>query len=266
MPEEITEGRAALDLAALAELAKAAAPDPMKATTMLQSIRDELELSGDVEGAGLMSQAISLVLQAAGEADAPAGDEAVDETAEVDETEVEMAEEPLDDDPAAIMAAQRATLLKSARMRMGKRLPGIVGIAKSLLQLAADAGDEASARALKAYGMDAAAKMLTEGDVAKVVDAALTKLLAPVAAGVLNNHQRLEAIERQPAAGGPLTRIAGQAITKRLGDEQLPARTVEGGAIASVIKQLRQLVAIESHPGRLAQYKEQLAQLEAAQR
>lgn len=261
--ETETEDRAALDLAALVALAKAA-PNPDKAVSMLQSMRDEVELAGDVEAAGLLTQAISLVMQAVGGAE-PQEDEAAETEEVTEETEAEVAmAEATEDDPGALAMAARAELLKASRMRMGKRLPGIVSIAKSLLQLAADAGDEASQRALKAYGAEpVAVKALTEADVTKALDAALTKALAPVAAGVLNTHQRLAVIEAQPVGGGPVTRLAGQPIAKRLGDAPPPA---VGTPDPATLAHLRRLAVTESDASRRAQYQEQLKQLEAAQR
>ena len=257
---ETAAGAPALDLAALLDLAKAA-PDPMKATAQLQAIRDELELSGDVEGAGLLTQAISLVLQAAGEAEPPADDTAeVEADTEVDETEVEMAEELDEGDPAAIAMAARATIAKASRMRMGKRLPGMESIAKAILQLCADAGSEAASRALQAYGGEGApvTKGLTAEDVTRLLDAALTRSLQPVAGAVLSLHERTGKLEAQPVGGGPAVRIAGQAITRRLDAAPAPEKAAPS---ADYIANLRRLALTETHPIRKAQYEAELAKL-----
>lgn len=253
-------------LAALAVLAKAA-PDPMKATTQLQAIRDELELSGDVEGAALMTQAISLVLQAAGEAEGPAPEveTEVETETEAPADDVEMMadagdEEDETDDPAMLMMAARGAILKASRLRMGKRLPGIEAIAKQMLQLAADGGSEWAIKLLKG---DQPVDMKAIGaELTKAVEAQLTKAMQPVAAGILHIHERTKALEAQPAAGGPARNL--QAITKRLGTDA--TRSAAGGANEpDEIARLQKLAAIESNPTTRRHYQEELARLTAAQ-
>lgn len=248
-------------LAALAVLAKAA-PDPMKATTQLQAIRDELELSGDVEGAALMTQAISLVLQAAGEAEGPAPEveTEVETETEAPADDVEMAADAGDEeeDPAALMMAARGAILKASRLRMGKRLPGIEAIAKQMLQLAADGGSEWAIKLLKG---DQPVDMKAIGaELTKAVEAQLTKAMQPVAAGILHIHERTKALEAQPAAGGPARNL--QAITKRLGTE-----SAQGRAAAEPdpdrIAELRRLIATETHAGRREAYRKDLAAMAA---
>jgi hypothetical protein len=251
-------------LAQLTLLLKAA-PDPMKATTQLQAIRDELELSGDVEGASLMTQAISLVLQAAGEAEAPAGAEE-EVTEEVTEEEpaaddVEMMADEEEEDPAALMMAARASIQKASRLRMGKRLPGIEAVAKQMLQLAADGGSEWAMKLLKG---DAPIDTKAMGaELQKIITGEITKAMQPVAAGILSIHDRTAKLEAQPAPGGPARNLT--SISKRLGAEQT-AETSATKIDPQALQRLRQLAATESHPGRRAQYQEQLKQLEAVGR
>lgn len=251
-------------LAALAVLAKAA-PDPMKATTQLQAIRDELELAGDVQGAALMTNAISLVLQAAGEAEAPAGEvetEVETETeAEAPADDVEMAADIGDSeeqDPATLMMGARASLLKASRLRMGKRLPGIEAIAKQMLQLAADGGSEWAIKLLKGEAPTDMKALLPE--LTKAVEAQLTKAMQPVAAGILHIHERTQALEAQPAPGGPVRNL--QPIAKRLGAEQPQGRTT-AEPNPDRVAELRRLIATETHAGRREAYRKDLAAMAA---
>lgn len=226
-----------------AALAKAAAPDPTKIVALIQTARNELELAGDIEGSGLLTQAINLVQQVIGNA------EAVDtEEAAVDEADD--AELLADDDltAAELMAAAKAQLRKSSRLRMGKRLPGLEAIAKSLLQLAADAGSASAIRALAAYSGDTA-----EPVDMKAIGAELQKALQPFAAGIVAIY---DLQSRVPTTGGPLSRVT--PITKALGNEPPPVVTTPD---AQTVARLRQLAVTETHPGRREQYRAELAKL-----
>lgn len=259
-PEQ-TGAAALAALTALADLAKAA-PDPMKATAMLQAIRDELELSGDVEGAALMTQAISLVLQAAGEAEAPAGEAPEAEPAEAEPAEdMEMLAEE-EEDPAAIAMSARAAIRKAARMRMGKRLPGVEAIAKQMLQLAADAGSEWAIKLMKS---DAPTDMKTvAAELQKTVAAELSKAMQPIAAGVLHIHERTARLEAQPTPGGPARNLT--AISKRLAAVEIERTAGSPAPEADEIARLRRLAAVEVNAAAKQHYQTELARLEAAQR
>jgi hypothetical protein len=256
MPPEDTQAA----LAELATFAKAAAADPLKATAQLQAIRDEAELAGDVEGAQLLTQAIALVLQAAGEAEPPAEAEAetVETEEETAEGEVEMAADATEDDPTAIAMATRASLVKALRLRMGKRLPGIEAVAKQMLQLAADGGSEWAMKLLKAETAD---PDQATGAMVKLLGSELQKGLSTVAGATLELYREVAKIAAQPAAGGPVQRTA--AIAKRIDDT--PASRDGAPVDSAYIAHLRRMAVVETNPATRRGYQDELARLTAAQ-
>jgi len=232
----------------LMELMKAA-PDPMKIIGSIQTMRDEIELAGDPEGAALMTQAIALILQAAGEASPPAAESEV-------ESEVEMMDDAAGDEEAVMMSS-RADLLKASRLRMGKRLDGIERAARDLLKLAADSGSVWAAGVLKAE------TIATVEDAMKAIGADLRKGLEVIAGATIGIAERVDTLERQPVGGGPIGRAAAPgALTKRL-DAQPPTGGARGAqSPADQIVRLQRLVAIEVNPAIRAGYVEQLAALQ----
>lgn len=176
-----------------------AGTDPAKIVAAIQAARNELELSGDMEGAALYTQAIALVQQAAGEA----------ETAEAETPEEPPAEEAVAEGEL-LAAAKPGNLRKAGRPISGARLASLEQTVKTLLQMMAGAG---SAKAQKAISA------MADGDEmamsAKSIGDELAKAMTPLAQALLNVNDRLIKIEAQPAPGGPVLRpvpktIAGQ--------------------------------------------------------
>lgn len=235
----------------LMELMKAA-PDPMKIIGSIQTMRDEIELAGDPEGAALMTQAIALILQAAGEASPPAAESEV-------ESEVEMMDDAAGDEEAVMMSS-RADLLKASRLRMGKRLDGIERAARDLLKLAADSGSVWAAGVLKAE------TIATVEDAMKAIGADLRKGMELIAGATIGIAERVDTLERQPVGGGPIGRAAAPgALTKRL-DAQPPTGGARGASPqVEQVERLKRLVAIEVNPTIRAGYVEQLAALQRGQ-
>lgn len=229
-------------------LAKASA-DPSKIVASIQAARNELELAGDMEGAALMTQAIALVQQAAGEAESPEPEAAEETTETITEGDV-----PADE---AAMLAQRAKtgdLRKGGRIRTTKRLGGVEALAKSLLQLAADMGSAWAAKMIQAGAAEPA-------DIAQSIGAEFTKAITPIASAVLNVNDRLLAIERQPAPGGPVLRT----VEKRLASQQQPAS--DKPAITTLVKgqldNLSHLARTAATPGMRQEYQRQHDELRA---
>jgi HK97 family phage prohead protease len=133
----------------LAAVQKAAA-DPQKIIAMIQQARNDCELGGDMEGAQLLTQAIALVLQANGDAEAPddtsdAADAATaDDPAAADVAAADDTASADDDADAALMMAARvsggAAVHKAGRAISGGRMAAMKSVVKTLLQLMADAG------------------------------------------------------------------------------------------------------------------------------
>lgn len=170
-------------------LAKAA--DPSKVVSLIQQLRNEAELAGNIDGAQLFTQAISLVLQANGDADAAALDSpAGEETAET--------EAPVEGEVEA--------MAKSKRLRMGKRLQSIEQTAKTLLQLAADAGSQTAQFALQAYAGEAMT--------AKTIATEITKTLTPIVETVAQQGAALSSLLSAPARTSPA--LNTQAVRKSL--------------------------------------------------
>jgi len=232
---------------------KKAAADPAKIVAMIQASRNELELAGDMEGAALLTQAIALVQQASGEAEEAPADEltapAADAAAESETT-----------DPALTMAAKAGALRKAGRLRMSKRLAGIEAMAKSMLQLAADAGSEWATKVLGVAKDDGSDDIA----MAEKVSAAILPYFETLAKGVLAIHGDVEVLKRQPAAGGPVIRsvqkvIAGQTpaaletskpamsvlVHEQLDNLQRMARTAANPALAKQYDDQYQLIKMQ---------------------
>lgn len=208
--EETTQEQvapAALDaetIAAIKKLAgrpttlEKASADPAKIVAMIQAARNELELAGDMEGAALFTQAIALVQQAAGEAEAPAAEE--------ETTETTTEEAPVDE--AAMLASAKATdLRKAGKAISSSRLASLEQTAKTLLQMMAGAGHTKAQKALAAM-----VDMGAGDDVAAAIGAEFQKAVNPLAQALLNVNDRLLKIEAQPAPGGPVLRLVDKVI------------------------------------------------------
>lgn len=232
------------ELAGTLKIEKAGA-DPAKIVAMIQAARNELELNGDMEGAALFTQAIALVQQAAGEAEAPPDEETTEPPAE-SQAEGDMG-----------MLAQRAkatTLRKAGKAISGARLASLEQTAKTLLQMMAGAGHEKAAKALSAW--DAGA-----GDVqmsAKVIGSELAKALEPLAQATLNLNERLLKVEALPAPGGPALR----PVTKQIAGQQVvvPAKPPVTPFVKAQLDELNR----KAHTAISAQQREEYAKQHAA--
>ena len=154
-----------------------------------------------------------------------------------------------------MMMAARASLLKASRLRMGKRLPGIEALAKSMLQLAADGGSEWAQKLLKASeaGSDMAVKAL---------GSELQKSTQIIAGGLVDVIERLKVIEAQPQANAPIQRVVTGSVQKRL---DTPAEIKEVKPDTDRIAELRRLSITEVHPARRESYRSELARLTGLQ-
>lgn len=238
--------------AGMDELEKAA--DPQKVVQQLQVLRNECELSGDLEGAQLYTQSIAVVMQAAGEAK-PA------ETEKAEESAAAPSDAAADDALLQAAGAKKhpLALRKAGRAFSGANATAMHDVIKALSAILAQSGDEQAAKVAACYGGASPSKdaPMTAEKLATVTGDALTKALGPL----LTAHtttldaltKRLDIIERQPAIGGPVLRVV--AMDKVLG-------TV-GGASTS-IADLRKMAANEPNPVKRAEYNRQLRVAETA--
>ena len=243
--------------AEVAGIAKAAA-DPTKAITMLQALRDEAELAGNLNAAQGYSLAIAAGLEAAGIAqpEEPAEDELSDEDMAEDAAEGEGLvgeDDPLalldgmDDEEAVVaMAARIGSLQKAGRTFSGATMGHLQTMHDTLVKMTGGGLCKADAPI---------AQSAQPSDVQK----AAPDLTAQLAALT----ERLAALEAQPAEGqAPLVRPV--AVEKSLATKQ------EGDAKPRVIKahrveDLRRMAMTEPNPGLRADYARQLAEAEKAQ-
>lgn len=186
-----------------APLTKASA-DPAKIVAMIQQARNELEMSGDMDGAALMTQAIALIQQASGEAN---------ETEPEPDAEQGQQDQPPDE--ATMLAAAKTTnLRKAGRTFSSANLAAMENTVKTLLSMMAAAGSQKAQKAITA---------MADGDemsMTAAIGAEFTKAMTPIAQAVLNVNERLLKIEGQPAPGGPALRrvektIAGQPANQK---------------------------------------------------
>lgn len=225
------------------------AADPAKIITLIQAARNQTELDGDLPGAELYTQAIALVMQASGEAEAPESPE--------DEAE---APESLEGEPMA-MSANAGSLRKAGRKISSGNIAAMHKVLKALIDMMSAAGDETAMKLQAAYGLDKTA-VSGAGDVAKLAGETAVKpvmdQLLKVGDILATMDGRLATIERQPVAGGPILRqtekrMAGQPLTAGSDYETV----YKSGRIAD----LKRLAATEPNPGLRANYQHELDQL-----
>jgi phage head maturation protease len=230
------------------------AVDPSKAVSMLQALRDEAELNGDLDGASLFSQAIALSMQA--------GQGAPEEPEPETETETETPEGGEETPPEAgeeemLLAARNGNLKKAGRIFSGTSATAMHGVIQALAKLLAGSGDETANKILGCYAPPA--ELPAEGgEAAKIAGAKdLQKAFQPALDGfqkVLQDFsQRLESLERLPAPGGPVLRAVDKTIAG-----QEPPETEEGSGTHPSVAELRKLAALEPNPIKRAEIARQL--------
>lgn len=247
-----------------AELIQKAA-EPSKVVSLIQQLRNEAELEGDVDAANMYTQAITLVLQAAGE---DAASIAAEEAAETDVTPPTAESEPAADPAMITQSARTTTLRKAGRVLASKRMEMMRPVVKNLLQLMADAGDDSASRALKAYGMDkaedgpGAVPADAEAALGKALGLGLRETLAPLTEAVAKVQQDqaaladvLDSLSRVARPGGPAR--AAVPVTKSLTTDP-PAREAEE---TEDLHKLRHLANTEPEPRLRAFYQQRLHKL-----
>lgn len=221
-----------------------ASADPAKIVAMIQQARNELEMSGDMDGAAMLTQAITLVQQVIGDADNPA-----DETPPTEEAP------PAEGDPAQMAAAAKTkTLRKAGRALSSANLAAMENTVKTLLQMMASAGSTKAQKAITA---------MSDGDdvsMAAAIGAEFTKAVTPIASAVLNVNERLLRIEGQPAPGGPVLRRVEKTITGQQPANQKPQATT---LIKAQLDNLHHLARTSATIGMRADYQRQYEELAA---
>jgi hypothetical protein len=180
------------------------AADPSKAISLIQSLRNDCELAGDLAGAQLYTQAIALLAQATGDADAP--DTEADDAA--------AAAEALAGDPAvdAIAQAAGADLRKAGRAISKQRMDAMKGVVKSMLAMLAGAGDPAAQKAADAYADDGEMAQAAKGANADDLAKALTPQFNALATVLEKFSDRLTTIERMASPRGPVVRDVSKIL------------------------------------------------------
>jgi prohead serine protease len=245
MPNEETEvvnlapGLSAVQLSALQKLAGsvtalAKATDPTKIVALIQQLRNEAEVAGDMDGASMFTQAITLIMQASGEANEPEAE----------------APPPAEGDVPAdqqMLASATATLRKAGRKLSGANLAAMENTVKTLLQMMATAGSVKAQKAITA---------MADGDemtVAAAISAEFTKAITPIAQAVLVLNERFD---RLPTAGGPVVRAPIQKVITG----QPPAATETKPAMPNIIKaqldDLHRRASTDPNPANRAAYQQ----------
>jgi hypothetical protein len=229
-----------------------AATDPAKIVGMIQVARNELELAGDMDGAAMLTQAIQLIQQATGEASAPEGSPEEEATEPPQEAQAE------GDAPVAAVqyAARLAGLRKAGRKFSGANLAAMENTVKTLLQMMATAGSTKAQKAMIA---------MADGDemsMTAAIGAEFTKAVTPIAGAVLNINDRLTAIERQPAAGGPVIRAP---IQKQITGQTPPTDTKPAMSVLvrEQLNNLQRMARTAANPSLAKLYDDQYTLLKA---
>jgi hypothetical protein len=250
---EATQPPASLDaatIAAIKQLAGQAQPlnkaasDPAKIVASIQQARNDLELAGDMQGASLLTQAIALIQQATGEAEA-----------EPDPEEAALSERA---DPALAVSAKTGNLKKAGATFSAANLAGMKNTVVTLLGMMAGAGSAEAKAALHALQGES---MGGDTTMAAAIGAEFGKAVNPLAAAIINMNDRLTVIEKQPAVGGPVIRSAAKQITGQAPpSEQKPAMSV---LVREQLAQLQRLSRTANTPALAKQYDDQYQLIKA---
>lgn len=193
----------------------------------LQSLRNDAELCGDTDDVGLINQAIQLVMQT-------------------------LVDEP---DSALQAAAQPGGLQKAGKTFSGKSSGAVHSVIKALAEMLSGAGDAQAAGVLASYTKDGGGDDVAAAQkIAKAATDTATAQLAPLLdkfSGVVGTlAERVEALEKSPAPGGPVLRPV---------EKTLPGQTGQSAAVAQRgLDELRKLAATEPNPISRAEYNRQL--------
>jgi phage head maturation protease len=257
---------APMDPTQLAELMKAA--DASKVVAMLQQLRNDAEVAGELDDAELFTNAIRLVQQAAGESkDKPAEAEAAPE--EMPEATAEMAQAARIGDLAKRAGAvvkwdghRWQWVLKAGRMFSMSNQSSMHTVIKALAAMLANAGDAQAAKIVAVYdgggqedGVEMAAWSTT-----------LVKALEPSFKGLAdtlaNLDRRVAVIEKQPAPGGPVLRAIEKivAVGQNLNVDQRAAALKKA---EMRVAELRRQASTEPNDVVRQQYRRDLEQAEA---
>lgn len=238
------------------------AADSSKVVALIQQLRNDAELSGDVEAAQMYTQAITLVMQAGGDAE-PATDGATAPETLAPEGDVTTETEEI------AQGARTRGLRKAGRVMAAARMEKMKPVVKSLLALMADAGDTQAAKALKAYedaditppGEEAGAA------IGKAVGVELSQHLGTLTTGLAKiQHDQaalagvVDALSRVARGGGPAARPV--AVEKRLGtDPAQPARPGVQPVDQAELAEIKRLALTEPDQRKRAHYQTRYAAL-----
>lgn len=234
--------------------------DPAKALGMLQSLRDESEVNGNLEGAALYTQAIALLLQAAGEAETD--ETPVEENPETGESAPEDGAEAPEGD---LQMAANPTLRKAGRTFSGGNSQAMHGVIQAIAQMLAKTGDAVADAVLKCYGPKKEEEKVETPDLQKAagqsdIIASLQPTLDDLQKVLGGLGQRIEALERQPQEGGPVLRPVEKVMAAASNTPQPETPEPEKPNIA----ELRKLAAVTPDPLKKAEFARQLWNAEHA--
>lgn len=225
--------------------------DPSKVIATIQDMRNQAELTGDTEGAALLTNAIALIMQAQGN---------------VEEEQPPVATPPEGGEGGESGKTEppaEEKIQKQARVDTGKAVHGVI---KSLAAFLAGGGDATGQAIAKCYDAPDEMRKAAEAELQKVsstiaqsIDPVLqiVKALDARMAGV---DARLEKIEQLPASGGPVTRSEKQMAGQGLGSSAQTATDdlKKRSDLAARVNELRKLSMTEPNPLMRADYTRQL--------
>jgi len=232
---------------------KAVKVDTKKVVEMLQAARNESEITGNADGAQMITQAIALVLRATGEGEQAEHESMAREQAQ-DEASTKEGEQGM------YRVSPVGRLRKTGRTFSTGNSEAMHGVIRALSGMLASAGDPIAQRISSLYaepdspeseevGKTAAAtlKKMTEveramsdvGDLLKAMDA------------------RIDGIGQQPALGGPVLRPVEKSLAG--GEPSDSTRRSFNDSLA----ELRKSIAIEADPVVKAGYQARLRDLES---
>ena len=257
------KGESFMDPAQLDEFIRKAA-DPSKAVMVLQELRNAAELAGEMELAGMYTQAISLVQQAANYK--PGAADVMEAPSEMPEISDEMTAAAKPGDLAKrggkshkfLSAAQGWALLnKAGRTFSLSNASAMHDVIKALAGMLAGAGDEVAAKIVECYG---------GGDVAQAAQTAdLVKALAPQFSGLETLLKGLDTrvanIEAKPAPGGPVLRPADKNIAGQ-GNQGANDLTKRKANAQQRVSDLLRKATTEPNPAIAQNYRNQLTEAE----
>lgn len=237
-----------------------------KAIATLQQKRDQMEVDGDLEGALSLSQAIALAIQATDdgaeeEVVAESADEAEEEHQELGKesptAEKKEGNDDTDGDGDTEEDTDKDNKTAKPSLKKGKRLPLAAVVSTFIAPLAES--DPVAKLLMESFALQKVAGKKEQND----PTAELQKTLTAQADTIRKLEDRILAIEKAPATGGPVLRPVDKPAPTQLNKlAQADGQPSPADIVRSQLDEVRRQALIEPNPSLKAAYNRQAETLQ----